>query len=80
MSKMSGSPTKPPGSPRWSSVYPAGGFAAGSTGRSASVGTIGCEWSGSPSASTGYQTGIGTPKNRWRETSQSPLRPLTQFA
>ena len=41
-----------------------------STGRSAarsSVGMIGWSWSGSPSASSGYQTGNGTPKKRWRE-------------
>ena len=31
---------------------------------------------GSPASSSGYQTGIGTPKKRWRETSQSPVRPL----
>ena len=31
-------------------------------------------------ASSGYQTGNGTPKKRCRETSQSPLRPLTQFS
>ena len=34
----------------------------------------------SPSASSSYQTGIGTPKKRWREMSQSPVRPPTQFS
>jgi len=33
---------------------------------------------GSPSSSSRYQTGTGTPKKRWREISQSPLRPSTQ--
>ncbi len=31
-----------------------------------------------PFASVGYQTGKGTPKNRWREMFQSTLRPSTQ--
>ena len=35
---------------------------------------------GWPSASSGYQTGIGTPKNRCRLTSQSLFRPFTQFS
>ena len=30
--------------------------------------------------SPGYQTGNGTPKNRCREISQSPFRPLTQLS
>ena len=29
---------------------------------------------------TGYQTGNGTPKNRWRLTHQSPVSPFTQFS
>ncbi len=33
-----------------------------------------------PSSSTGYHTGNGTPKNRWRVMFQSPARPLTQFS
>ena len=33
-----------------------------------------------PSASSSYQTGMGTPKKRWREISQSPVRPPTQFS
>jgi hypothetical protein len=40
-----------------------------------SDGTIGRSHTGSPSPSSAYQSGIGTPKNRWRLTSQSPLRP-----
>ena len=43
-------------------------------------GRIGWSKRGLPSASSGYQTGIGTPKNRWREISQSPVRPPTQFS
>ena len=31
-------------------------------------------------ASSGYQTGNGTPKNRCRLTHQSPFRPLVQFS
>ena len=41
VSMTSGSPMKPPGSPRWSSVKPAGTSLLGSTGSSASVGTSG---------------------------------------
>ena len=44
------------------------------------LGTIGWSNTGLPSASRGYQTGIGTPKKRWREISQSPDRPPTQFS
>ena len=33
-----------------------------------------------PRASSGYHTGMGTPKNRWRLTSQSPLSPPTQLS
>ena len=47
---------------------------------STSGGVIGRLWMGSPSAPTGYQTGIGTPKNRCREISQSPARPSTQLS
>ena len=54
--------------------------ACGSTGRSASSARIGSAWSTAPSSSRRYQTGIGTPKNRWREMSQSPERPPTQFS
>ncbi len=43
VSRTSGSPTKPPGAPRWDSSYPAGACEAGSTGRSDSAGVIG--WS-----------------------------------
>ena len=50
----------------------------GSTGSRASSGTIGWSWSTSPEAVSGYQSGIGTPKNRWRLTSQSLCRPVTQ--
>ncbi|CAB4553765.1 unannotated protein [freshwater metagenome] len=31
-------------------------------------------------ASSGYQTGIGTPKNLCLEINQSPVKPLTQFS
>src|SRR6266545_4885747 len=50
-----------------------------SIGRSSSRGSSGWSYSSSPSSRTGYQTGNGTPKNRWRETSQSPFRPSTQL-
>ena len=43
VSITSGSPTKPPGLPRWSSSYPCGACVDGSTGSSASVGSSG--WS-----------------------------------
>ncbi|CPU66823.1 Uncharacterised protein [Mycobacteroides abscessus] len=80
VSMMSFSPTNPPGTPRWSSVYPAGTSDDGSTGSASSDGTIGWSWSISPDSSTGYHSGIATPKKRWREMSQSPLRPPTQFS
>ncbi len=41
VSITSGSPTKPPGLPRWSSSYPPGTCADGSTGSSASLGMSG---------------------------------------
>ena len=41
---------------------------------------IGRSYSTRPSASSGYQTGNGTPKNRCRLTHQSPFRPLAQFS
>ncbi len=78
VSMMSGSPTKPPGLPRCSSEYPSGTSVVGSTGRRASSGTRGVSWSVTPSGPIGYQIGIGTPKKRWRLTSQSPLSPCTQ--
>ncbi len=48
VSMMSFSPTNPPGTPRWSSVYPAGTSDDGSTGSVSSDGTIGWSWSISP--------------------------------
>ena len=62
VSMTSGSPTNPPGTPRWSSVKPGGHSACGSTGSADSSGRIGWSWSTAPSSSTGYQTGNGTPK------------------
>ena len=41
VSMTSGSAANPPGTPRWSSAYPAGVALAGSTGRSASSGSRG---------------------------------------
>ncbi len=41
VSMMSGSPTKPPGLPRWSSLKPSGTSVVGSIGRIASSGTSG---------------------------------------
>ncbi len=52
----SGSPTKPPGRPRWSSRYPSGASLEGSTGRRSSAGSRGWSWSTEPSSSTGYHT------------------------
>ena len=55
----------------------------GTTGRRAGpprTGRMGESHTGSPAASSGYHTGIGTPKKRWREMSQSPWSPLTQFS
>ncbi len=52
----------------------------GSIGRSASSARIGDKKSVTPSASIGYQTGNGTPKNRCRVMFQSPMRPFTQFS
>ncbi len=74
------SPMKPPAWPRCTSSKPGAGSDDGSTGRLSSDGRIGSSNTGLPSRSSGYQTGIGTPKKRWREISQSPVRPLTQFS
>lgn len=76
---MSTSPMKPSGWPRCASSNPGAGIEEGSTGSWSSVGTIGSPVC-SPSASRRYQTGIGTPKKRWREMSQSPESPPTQFS
>ena len=62
VSITSGSPVKPPGTPRWSSVKPGAGSEDGSTGSDASSATIGSSCSGLPSSSRRYQTGNGTPK------------------
>ena len=61
MSITSGSAVNPPGWPRCSGRKPRGASAAGSTGRSASAGTIGLSSLDLARASIGYQTGIGTP-------------------
>ncbi len=79
VSMTSGSPTNPPGptplvlgvarrARRWTGRR-AGGPRRAKIGRSKSV---------SPSSSTGYQTGKGTPKKRCRLMFQSPLSPSTQ--
>src|SRR3546814_15583683 len=68
------SAVKPPGTSRWSSVYPRGTSLVGSTGRSASSGTSGSSWTGCPSSSSRYQTGTGTPQNRCRRLSQDRQR------
>ena len=78
VSMTSGSPAKPPGTPRRDSSYPGGASVVGSTGRSARSGRIGCSKSSSPSLSIGYHTGTDTPKNLCLEISQSPLSPSTQ--
>src|SRR3954453_3505909 len=80
VSMTSGSAMKPPGTPRWSSVKPAGTSDDGSTGSDSSGARIGSSWTGSPEESSRYQTGNGTPKNRCRLISQSPLSPSTQFS
>ena len=49
-------------------------------GSSSSSARIGARKSVTPSASIGYQTGNGTPKNRWRVMFQSPMSPFTQFS
>ena len=79
VSMMSSSPSKPPGMPRCDSSKPLGACDDGSTGRSPSSGTSTLARA-RPARRARYQTGIGTPKNRWRETSQSPVRPPTQFS
>ena len=77
---MSTSGAKPPGWLRWSSVYPSGTSSVGSTGSCAAEGMITASWSTVPSSSMRYHSGRGTPKKRWRETSQSMLRPFTQMS
>src|SRR3954452_20397940 len=79
-SMTSGSAMNPPGTPRCDSSKPGGTSDDGSTGSVSSAARIGWSYEGSPSASRRYQTGKGTPKNRWRLISQSPLRPSTQFS
>src|SRR5919199_5064293 len=59
VSMTSGSAMTPPGTPRWSSVYPSGTSEDGSTGNASSLGRISSP--GSPSESRAYQTGNGTP-------------------
>ena len=78
VSITSGSPTNPPGCPRWSSMYPSGLSVDGSTGSRSSSAKSGRSKTASPASSTGYQTGKGTPKNRCRLMFQSPLSPSTQ--
>ncbi len=78
VSMTSGSPTNPPGRPRWSSVYPSGTSVDGSTGSRPSSANRGPSKTVSPEGSTGYQTGNGTPKNRCRLMFQSVLSPSTQ--
>ncbi len=76
VSMMSTSPTNLV--PRSASVKPGGTSDDGSTGSESSVGTITAPLL--PWASSSYQTGMGTPKKRWREMSQSPVSPPTQFS
>src|ERR687884_1998286 len=59
VSMTSGSPMKPPGRPRCDSSNPGGTSEDGSTGSDASSATTGSAKSGSPSASSRYQTGNG---------------------
>ena len=80
VSITSGSPTNPPAAPRWSGLWPGGTSEEGSTGSIESSGMIGREWSAIPSSSSGYQTGKGTPKKRWRLMHQSVFSPSTQFS
>jgi hypothetical protein len=61
-------------------VKPGGTSVVGSTGRLATSAVITPPSTRSPFSSSGYQTGIGTPKKRWRLMSQSPVRPLVQFS
>ena len=78
VSITSGSPTKPPGGPRWAASYPAGTSVEGSTGSASSRAAIGLLVVDRAVSSSGYQTGNGTPKKRWRLMHQSPVRPPTQ--
>ncbi len=80
VSITSGSAAKPPGWLRWVSSKPGAVTVVGSIGSASSSARIGERKSVTPSASIGYQTGNGTPKNRWRVMFQSPTRPLTQFS
>ena len=80
VSITSGSPAKPPGSPRCSGVKPGGVSDDGSIGSAGSSARIGLEWSTVPSPAIGYQTGNGTPKKRCRLMHQSWFRPSTQFS
>ena len=79
VSKMSASPVNPPGWSRCASPYPGGGVAMGSTGKEPSSARMGAEKSAVPSPRSGYHTGNGTPKYRWRLIPQSRLRFSVQF-
>src|SRR4051794_10630729 len=64
VSMTSGSAMNPPGLPRCDSSKPSGTSDDGSTGSDDSGARIGSSWIGSPSVSSRYQTGNGTPKKR----------------
>ena len=77
VSMTSGSPTNPPGSPRWSAEYPGGTSSWGSIGSAASSAQDRVRRSRArPARRAGYHTGNGTPKYRCRLTAQSLVQPL----
>ena len=79
VSMTSGSPTKPPGlSPLVLGVAVGARRWTGRPGAGPRRRRSGVSKTASPSSSTGYQTGKGTPKNRCRLMFQSPLSPSTQ--
>ncbi len=81
VSITSGSPTKPPGRPRWPASKPVGHVGRRIDRQAALGGHAAARRSRScRRRRTRYQTGNGTPKNRCRLTHQSPFRPLTQFS
>ena len=78
VSITSGSPANPPAARAARGAYPSGTSVEGSTGSRSGAAGIGRSYRTVPASSSGYHTGNGTPKKRWRLTHQSPVSPLTQ--
>ena len=78
MSITSGSPTKPPGQAALRRREAVGTSVDGSTGSDPRAPRSAGRRAPPRCSSSGYQTGNGTPKKRWRLMHQSPVSPLIQ--